>query len=82
MLEYGWRWVGRRVKDAARCGVKNGGVAGARGGAGEGLAAVGRGYVGGVSVWRRGVLHWKCEEAARRMALTTWRTRERPFENL
>ena len=42
----GW-WVGRCVKEAACCGVMNGGVAGARGGAGEGLAAVGLCYRGG-----------------------------------
>ena len=46
----------------------NGGVAGARGGAGEGLAAVGLCYRGGMSVWRQGEVCCMCGKAARRMA--------------
>ena len=46
----------------------NGGVAGARGRAGEGLAAVGLCYRGGMSVWRQGEVRCTCGEAARRMA--------------
>ena len=64
LVSFGW-WAGRRVNDAARCGVMFGGVAGARGGAGEGLTGVGLRYVRGVCVWMRECVQRARGEAAR-----------------